>query len=63
MPKLKNYQKFTERAVFHIIQSVIAHSPLREFLVIFDSEHKPSSTNILLILQKTIVSSERRQKF
>ena len=36
MPKLKNYQKFAERAVFYVIQSVIAQSLLRDFFVIFD---------------------------
>ena len=36
MHRVKNYQKFTERAVFHVIQSVIEQSPLREFLVILD---------------------------
>ena len=27
--------------IFHVIQSVIEQSPLREFLVILDFEHKP----------------------
>ena len=53
MRRVKNYQKFTERAVFYVIQSVIALSPLREFLVIFYSQ----STNILL---KTLATSIRR---
>ena len=48
MLRVKNYQKFTERAMFYVIQSVIAQGPLREFLIIFDSGHKPQSTNILL---------------
>ena len=39
--RVKNYQKFTERTVFYVIQSVIEQSPLREFLVILDFEHKP----------------------
>ena len=44
MLRVKNYQKFTEQALRNHWLYNIKHSrdsPLGEFLVIFDSEHKP----------------------
>ena len=51
MIRVKNYQKFTERALFYVIQSVIALCPLSDFLVIFDSGQKAPYVECYILLK------------